>query len=106
MNTNFPVVRLMKGIMLKYMPGMITCVDFEQFIDDYLDQSLSPAEVTVFERHIKLCRECREYLAAYKRTIELGKESLTSDQSEAPTIDDIPADLIAAIKAAKSQKNI
>ena len=106
MKKSFHLVRLMRGILLKYMPGMISCTEVEQFIDDYLDHSLSPAEVIVFERHLILCSECRAYLTAYQKTIEMGKKALSIDLSDTSKAQDIPVELIAAIKAAKLQHTL
>jgi hypothetical protein len=49
--------------------------------------------------HIRLCRECREYLAAYQRTIEVGREVFKSADEALP--DDVPEDLIKAILEAR-----
>jgi hypothetical protein len=49
----------------------------------------------VFEWHQRLCRECREYLAAYQRTVELGQAAFSEPGDKLP--DDVPEDLIKAI---------
>ena len=86
--------RRMKGVMMRYCPRMITCQDFEAFIIDYLEGGLSDRQRFVFELHIKMCRECRDYLAAYQQARELGK-ALSIDDGDAPE------DLIQAILAAR-----
>ena len=91
--------RKMKGLMLSTMPGMITCAEFDEFIMSYLDGSLAPRERRLFERHIWLCRECREYLAAYKRTIEIGKAVFREPLGPVP--DDVPDDLVDAVLSAR-----
>ncbi|WP_300033684.1 anti-sigma factor [uncultured Roseobacter sp.] len=53
------------------MPLMMSCSDLELKIDDYLAADLSWQERMKFELHLKVCRECRAYLAAYNRTIAL-----------------------------------
>jgi hypothetical protein len=40
------------------------------------------------------CRECREYLATYRRRIEVGREARSVDEA---LPDDVPEDLIKAI---------
>lgn len=95
----FSPMRWMKGMMLKYMPLMITCVDFEDFIDEYLDGELPERQKMVFELHLKICRECRDYLAAYRRTMEASKLTIQSDQPQFR--DTMPDDLIKAIRAAR-----
>ena len=96
-----PAMRLMKGKMLRYIPGMITCSEFEQFIDDYLDNELTPKEAATFERHLKLCRECREYLQAYQNAIALGKTVFAENSDDLPIPQEVPSDLLQAILEAK-----
>jgi predicted anti-sigma-YlaC factor YlaD len=95
----FSMMRWMKGMMLKHMPLMITCLEFEDFIVDYLDGELPERQKTVFELHLKICRECRDYLAAYRRTMEVSKRAIQSDRP--PNLDTMPDDLIKAIRAAR-----
>lgn len=93
-------VRLwLKGLMLKHVHCMITCEEFEDFILSYLDGELTNRQRSVFEWHLRICKECRDYLAAYKRTIEL-EHALLSPGDE-PVPDDVPADLIKAILDAR-----
>lgn len=92
-------VRWLKGQMLTHMPGMLTCRQFEEFILGYLDGELSRKQVAMFEMHLLVCRECREYLASYQRTIEINKAVLGLPDDPVP--DDVPADLIAAILKSK-----
>ena len=98
MNGSARLKRLMKGVMLRATPGMITCAAFDAFIVDYLDGRLTPKEQRIFERHLRVCRECRDYLDAYRRTIETGKKAFAV--GEAP-VTDVPDDLVAAILAAR-----
>lgn len=99
-----PAVRIIKGKMLRYVPGMISCSEFEQFIDGYLDKSLNTKEITVFERHIKLCRECRDYLTAYQNSIILGKAAFAADSDNHQIPDEVPTELLHAILEAKQQE--
>ena len=96
----FSPMRWLKGHMMKNMPGMITCKEFEDFVLSYLDDELTPRQTRVFKMHIYLCRECREYLNAYQRSIELSKE--LQKEPGKPTAEDAPEDLIKAILAAKN----
>lgn len=93
------MMRRLKGAMLKRMHGMITCREFEEFVLQYLDGELPQKQVKIFEWHLRICRECREYLAAYKRTIEVGKAALGSADESVP--DDVPEDLIRAVLDAR-----
>ncbi len=85
-------MRRLHGVMFK-LPYMITCEAFEDFILAYLDDELSPKQKFVFEMHLKLCRECREYLRAYRAAIQLAKDG---DEQIHP-LQDVPEDLIKAV---------
>ena len=89
------MMRRMKGLMLRNMYYMITCRDFDAFIVAYLDDELDSKTRRRFEFHIRLCRDCREYLNAYKRAIELGQTVVPSTEDNLP--EDVPKDLIEAI---------
>jgi anti-sigma factor RsiW len=93
------MMRWMKGQAMKRIHGMITCREFEDFILRYLDGELAPREKAVFELHMKLCRECRNYLAAYRRAVELGQAALGVSGDSLP--DEVPEDLVKAILAAR-----
>ena len=93
------LMRRLKGAMLKHMHGMITCQEFEEFVLRYLDGELPAAQRRVFEWHMRLCRECREYLAAYRRAIEIGKATLGAPDGPVP--ENVPEDLISAILSAR-----
>ncbi|AKS46715.1 Putative zinc-finger [Octadecabacter temperatus] len=90
------VKRRMKGMMFR-LPMMISCPQFEEFIVEYLEGGLTVHERRVFALHLKICRECREYLAAYEASMAAAKQGLASDASSVPV--DIPEDLVAAITA-------
>jgi anti-sigma factor RsiW len=95
------IKRRLKGLMLKRMHSMITCQEFEDFVLNYLDDSLPIEQRKLFEWHMRICRECREYLAAYERTFELGQAVLGAADDPVPP--DVPDDLIQAILDAREQ---
>lgn len=90
--------RRMQGIMFR-MPMMITCREFEDFIVAYLEGGLTKHQHRLFEIHLKLCRECREYLAAYKASMDAAKQGLSGEVLTLP--DEVPEDLIAAVIASR-----
>ena len=92
--------RTAKAFMFKSLPMMINCREFEEFLIDYFEDALPKRQRYVFEMHLKLCRECREYLTAFERTIELSKSAF--DDPDGPTPDDIPEDLVRAILDARN----
>jgi len=91
----------LKGFVLKHMHGMITCKEFEDFVHDYIDDELPARQRSKFELHMRLCHECRQYLQAYQRTVEVGRAVLSS--ADKPIPDDVPEDLIKAILKARKQ---
>lgn len=90
--------RRMHGMIFK-LPLMITCNEFESFILAYLEDDLTPRQKSVFEMHLRLCRECRDYLAAFRASLELAKGAF--EQGRDHLEDDIPEDLVKAILAAR-----
>lgn len=94
-------MRWMRGMMLKHMPLMITCRQFEDFILAYLEEDLPERQRFVFDLHLKVCRECRDYLAAYRHTIEVSKRAF--EEPEAPLPDEVPEDLVKAVLAARKE---
>ena len=93
------ILRWMRGMMLRYMPGMITCREFEDFILAYLEGELTQRQRSIFELHLKVCRDCRDYLAAYRRTLELSKRAFDAESEELP--EDVPEDLVKAVLDAR-----
>ncbi len=91
--------RRLKGLMLKRMHHMITCKEFEEFVLSYLEGELSNQQQSVFEWHLRICRECRDYLAAYQRATELDRAVLPSSKDTLP--EEVPEDLIRAILDAR-----
>lgn len=89
----------LQGAIMRRMPGMLTCAQFDQFISDYLEACLPQKQRKIFERHLGMCPKCRDYLRAYQSTIELERNVLTT--SDAPPPEDAPEDLIRAILAAR-----
>jgi len=96
---NRKTARPIAGMMFR-LPFMIDCEEFETFIVDYLEGNLSRRQRIKFDTHLKLCRECRDYLRTYKATIDLTKE-----QTEIPFsqmgMGKVPEDLIKAVLAAR-----
>jgi predicted anti-sigma-YlaC factor YlaD len=95
------MISWLKGLMFRHMHGMLTCREFDSFVLAYLDGELSSRQRSVFEWHLRLCRECRDYLAAYKRTLEIGQAIMQSPEASLPQ--SVPEDLITAILEARQQ---
>jgi anti-sigma factor RsiW len=77
----------------------MTCKELIDFLGDYLEGDLPPAERREFECHLVDCAACVEYVRSYEETIRLGRGALKP--GDEGTSDDVPPELIAAILAAR-----
>ena len=100
---HYPLMSSVKRGMLKWIPGLITCAEFENFVVDYLDNTLPEAQRKVFTRHLTICPECRDYIEHYTQTIQLASKA--EEYTRFGNAGDPPKDLLTAIleaqKAAK-----
>ena len=94
-----PAGRRLRSWMMRNLPGQLTCMEFERFVHDYHEGSLSPRERRVFDLHMELCPMCRVHFASYVQTIELGRRICATDDEAAPA--ELPEELVAAILAAR-----
>ncbi len=78
------------------LPFLMSCEELERFIYDYLEGCLPESVKAKFEFHLKLCAECRHYLAAYRRTIDVGRSAIERDVPP-----QMPEDLVKAIMDAR-----
>ena len=79
----------------------MTCREFTDFIQDYASGELSVEVRGVFERHLSVCPNCREYLALYSTTVELARHAC--DEDDALAVESgVPEELVAAILDARS----
>jgi anti-sigma factor RsiW len=85
-------------LLFKHVPGMLTCAEADAFISDYVDGLLPAAQRRKFERHIRMCRSCRAYLKAYRRTVTLAR--LSAAEQRTPAATRMPEELVHAILAA------
>jgi anti-sigma factor RsiW len=77
----------------------MNCRECADFLADYVAGDLPADELTVFERHLKACPNCEEYMRQYRLTIAAGRAAC----SDVPT--EIPEALIRAILAARPPKS-
>jgi anti-sigma factor RsiW len=75
------------------------CRDCAEFLAEYVAGELPPDELEVFERHLKACRNCEEYMHQYRLTIAAGKVAC-ADMPQ-----DIPEALVQAILAARPKRS-
>jgi predicted anti-sigma-YlaC factor YlaD len=88
----------MRGFMVK-LPGMIDCEQFENFLLAYIEDELTPSQRKVINLHLRVCPDCRRYVADYRRTLEALKVSKVEDDG---ALADVPEDLIQAILKASA----
>ena len=55
----------------------LSCEDANQFIIDYLEETIPPRIRRRFEAHISACPDCGPYFDQYLQTVELVKEQGT-----------------------------
>lgn len=79
----------------------MTCREFAEFLADYLSGDLAGPERTIFEAHLRECRDCSTYLESYEQAVRLGKAS--SREPDEPVPDDVPEELVRAILATRSR---
>ncbi len=77
----------------------MNCQECVEFLMAYLEGTLPPEELRVFEEHMRRCPPCVDYLETYRRTVELGKAACRCESEEIPA--EVPEGLIRAILAAR-----
>ena len=77
--------------------SILTCKETLARLDDYLDRELTPREVKLVERHLKICHHCAEIFAFEADLLREIKEKVqhieTSDEAVAGLMDRIRAAL-------------
>ena len=91
MIANGPAMRRLRGILMRWLPSMITCRELDAFLVDYLGGELPAKQRRLFERHIRFCPDCRRYLERYRLAIEASGPRLA--QVDEP----VPQDLVDAV---------
>ena len=78
----------------------MTCREFAAFILDYSSGELPLSTRLIFERHLSVCPNCREYLAQYVVAVQLGRMAFVDEDASAIKAG-VPEDLIASILASR-----
>lgn len=78
------------------------CVDF---LLDYVDGALAPAQVQAFEQHFVICPNCRVYLDNYRKAAALtaGLAPRQRHETASAASPAVPAGLVDAILRARKQ---
>jgi len=78
-----------------------TCKECIDFIDAYVERTLDPELRAEFERHLKKCPPCVQYVESYERTVKMCKDL----RGKEPTpCCQIPEELVRAILKAKADR--
>ena len=80
----------------------LSCREFTEFLNDYVDDALPPARKLVFERHLEICRDCRNYLQSYRETMKSSALALGHGLDVLPK--PVPEGLILAVLRAAKEK--
>jgi predicted anti-sigma-YlaC factor YlaD len=80
----------------------LTCREAIDYLADYLDGRLPPAEHHRFDGHLAACSQCVAYLRRYGQAIRLAHDTRHDDDLRT----DIPDDLVRAILAAKDRRSV
>ena len=83
----------------------VTCKEVLDFLGAYVAGELPAVTVEEFERHLAVCPSCVNYLASYKKMIELSR-CVFEPASGAPEADAMPDDLMQAVLAARRGKTL
>jgi anti-sigma factor RsiW len=81
------------------MNELITCQALIDFLDDYVESRLPPAERARFDAHLDACPACVRYLASYRGAMRAVARAA---RPAAVRPEDAPPELIAAILAARA----
>ena len=96
-----PTKRRIGSWILRNVPGMLTCVQMEEFIHDYYEGLVSDSVRRAFDMHMKLCPMCRVHFDNYVRAVALSQKVCAGDE-QMPNA--MPQELIGAILLARSHE--
>ena len=74
---------------------MITCRELTEFLDDYVAGALAASRRTLFDAHLAVCPDCRNYLASYRQAVEM----VATTRHLEPT--GVPEELVKAVMAVR-----
>ena len=80
----------------------MNCRDFIDFLMAYVNHDLPQEQATEFERHIRDCPPCVNYLDTYRETVKCGKVAFAPENIDC---EEIPDKLVQAIVAARGKSS-
>jgi len=81
---------------------MLTCKEFDDFMVDHLEGRLPVWQKYMCWLHVKMCRECADFIRQYRRVIALEQNAFDSPDSTVP--DSVPEELVKAALAHRNAK--
>jgi len=60
----------------------MTCREAIEVLADYIESTLTPAELEKLEAHLRECAPCRAYLATYRKTKNIAAAAHRLDMPE------------------------
>ncbi len=89
-----PRMKRVGAWMLRNVPGMLTCAEFEDFVHDYYEGLLASAQRLRFDDHMRVCPMCRVHFDSYTKAVALGQQ-LCDEDDQLP--EGMPEELVGAI---------
>jgi anti-sigma factor RsiW len=80
----------------------MTCHELIEFLDRYVEETVSEEERREFDRHLAVCPACVAYVDGYRATIELTRTALAAPDDLVPGT--VPEELVAAVLAARRKR--
>ncbi len=78
------------------------CKEFDNIMVDHLEGRLPVWQKYMCWLHVKMCRECANFIRQYHRVIALGQDAFDSPDSAVP--DSVPEELVKAAMAYRKAK--
>lgn len=72
---------------------MLTCEQFDTFMDDFLDGRLPFRTRLSMHMHLGVCPQCRDYVREYRQALAIGRRLCQEDED----IEQVPRELIDAV---------
>ena len=91
---------MIRRLMTKYVPGMLTCKEVDSFIYDFHEGKLTYVEKIKFKLHLSMCPECQAYVKSYKNAIRMSQSAFIMQDP----IEKIPEELIEVILKSRTKK--
>ncbi len=74
---------------------MVTCQQVIELLSDYINGDISPEDKLLLEKHFEGCRNCENFLATLRQSVNLLKEI---------KCEDIPAEVSLRLRSALKSK--